>query len=133
MGKYFRDGSVKIGADGIVDFHRFDIAEHIATLDLVTYLAWSLLTVLSEEELSGNRRRYTLGRTGCRRGGRGLACRRGSPVIRNIQFVELPVEVYSDASLTVIPGAGHGFEDKDSKNARDISIAFIMAHLVICP
>lgn len=50
-----------------------------------------------------------------------------------ISYSHHAVEVYSDASLTVIPGAGHGFEDKDSKNARDISIAFIMAHLVICP
>ncbi len=46
-----------------------------------------------------------------------------------VSYSHHAAEVYRDASLTVIPGAGHGFGDKDSKHARDISIAFLVEHL----
>ena len=50
-------------------------------------------------------------------------------VVVSIDYSRRAVDVYSDALLTVIPGAGHGFDEEDSKKAREESIEFIIQHV----
>ena len=47
----------------------------------------------------------------------------------SISYSHHAADVYNDASLTVMPGAGHGFDDEDSERARKESIEFIMQYI----
>ncbi len=47
----------------------------------------------------------------------------------NIAYSEFAKETYANASLLIIPGAGHGFDGEDSKCARECSIAFLQAQV----
>lgn len=42
-----------------------------------------------------------------------------------LSYSELAQQRYTNASLKVIPKAGHGYEGEDSENARKLSIDFI--------
>ena len=52
--------AVEVRTDGVVDFHRFDIAEYISSLHVVSDLTRGLATILGEEEFAGNRSRNIL-------------------------------------------------------------------------
>ena len=46
-----------------------------------------------------------------------------------IIYSERAANCFSDASLMVMSGAGHGFEETDSKKARDLTIEFLMKQI----
>lgn len=46
-----------------------------------------------------------------------------------LSYSQKALATYSNARLEVIPGAGHGFEDEDSRHAREVSIDFIRHHI----
>lgn len=47
----------------------------------------------------------------------------------SLNYSERAVKSFKDASLTVMPGAGHGFGEEDSTKARELTIEFIMKQL----
>ena len=47
----------------------------------------------------------------------------------SLSYSERAVKSFKDASLTVMPGAGHGFGEEDSTKARELTIEFIMKQL----
>ncbi len=50
--------------------------------------------------------------------------------IVNVNYVQTMAPLYPHATLTVLPGGGHGFEGQNELDALAYTYAFIMNHIV---